>query len=77
MLYEPCTYAPTERLQQLREGITPLTFRDVQELWSTFREGTASAGTPEEGIFETLVDFGMWLSGKGYFEDCEPAEVVW
>jgi hypothetical protein len=74
-LYEWGTYAPTERLRRLRGGEIgplPLEEKDVLDLYAAFCTGSADAG-----FAPTLVDFGMWLAGKGAFEGQEPAEIVW
>lgn len=56
-----------------------LTMDDLEELFETFQQGSADAGTKS-----TLIEFAAWIMGKHirnpvthWFEDLEPAEVVW
>lgn len=69
-LFEFATYAPTPRLQGLREGVIGLTRDDVLALYAEFVQGSLDAG-----VYPTLIDFGNWLAGTEPFET--PADVVW
>lgn len=71
-LWQWGTYAPTPRLERLRDGSEAMTANDAAILFAMFVEGSADSGVPP-----TMLDFGQWVSGTGAFDGCEPADVMW
>jgi len=71
-LWEWGTYAPTERLANLRDGHEQLTPGDVAILFAMYLDGCN-----EFEQMPTLTDFGRWLCAEGEFKGQKPADVVW
>ena len=71
-LYKPTTWAPTERLDRLKESDEALTKDDVEVLFAVYCEGCENAGVKPD-----LVDFGSWLAGANEYREVGFAEVVW
>ena len=66
---------PSDRMQQLLNGDIDPSQDDVAELLDTFM-GAASYTDYWAGSY-TLVEFGRWLCGEGYFKEFGPAKVIW
>jgi len=79
-------FRKTERLTRLSKvrPETAVTRRDILELFDTFAEGHYSAVGNDSNVPRSLMEFGAWILGSQiadkethWFEDLEPAQVVW
>lgn len=74
-LYEPCTWAASQRLKDLRAGRLALTKRDLAELLETIQDGQEGWGDGTREV--TLKEFGEWITGTGDYGGYPPASVQW